>query len=241
MKYVLATTSVVALLMAGPAMAQTTGNQNQTTGKPAAGAGGADITVKQPPPVVTVDPKAPNVTVYTEKPDVKVTQPPPKVTVTEQKPDVSVQTGDPAVKVDPAGKPDVTVVRPGDRDVGSGTTAAPAARDTAGRNAVAPTANVSPLAAEAESFIGRNVYGTNGEDIGEIQNLLIGTDGRVRAAVIEFGGFLGIGENEVAVPWDQLSISGDRATVNMTEAQIKAQPRWTRDRPGEFVEYRPFR
>jgi sporulation protein YlmC with PRC-barrel domain len=80
-----------------------------------------------------------------------------------------------------------------------------------------------------------------GNEVGEIENLLIGPDGRVRAAIVEFGGFLGIGENEVVVPWDRVNVAGDRVIVNMTEEQIKAEPRWERDRPGAFSEYRPYR
>jgi sporulation protein YlmC with PRC-barrel domain len=258
MKYALATTSVIALLMAGPAMAQTTGNQNKTTGNPAQTTGqaqtgdqaqtgntgntggqpaaGADINVKQPAPVVTVDPKAPNITVTTEKPDIKVVQPPPKVIVTDPKPEVKVRAADPNVKVLPSGEPDVTVVNPPAGGVGSTAPAAPAAAEP-----VAPAAEVFPLAADMETLIGKDVFGEGGEEVGEIENLLIGPDGRVRAAIIEFGGFLGIGENEVAVPWDRLNVAGQRVTVEMTEADIRAAPRWSLDRPGEFAEYRPFR
>jgi sporulation protein YlmC with PRC-barrel domain len=97
------------------------------------------------------------------------------------------------------------------------------------------------MATEVERLIGKDVYGMSGNDVGEIENLLIDPNGRVQAAIIEFGGFLGIGDNEVAVPWDQLKITADRVMINMSEEQIRAQPRWTRDRPGAFAEYRPFR
>jgi hypothetical protein len=63
----------------------------------------------------------------------------------------------------------------------------------------------------------------------------------VHAAIVEFGGFLGIGEHKVAIPWDQLNVTRDRVAVNMTEEQIKAGPRWNKDRPGQFADYRPFR
>lgn len=233
MKYALATTSVLALLLAGPAMAQ-----NQPAAKE-----GADIIVKQPPPAVTVDPKAPNVTVQTEKPDVNVVQPPPKVIVEQPKPDVAVQTGQPAVKVLPTEKPDVTVVEtpttPG-ATVGTTTPTRPAPAPGAG--AVAPAAGVFPMVAEVERFIGKDVYGAAGEDVGDLENMLIGPDGRVRAAIIEFGGFLGIGTNKVAVPWDQLQVTEDRIVTTMTKEQVRAMPRWEKDRPeGDFAEYKPYR
>jgi sporulation protein YlmC with PRC-barrel domain len=188
MKHAFATTSVVALLLAGPAIAQTPANQggNNAPATPAAGtkASGPEIVVQQPP----------------------------------------------------AGTADVNV----------GTTAPPATtvdrdRAPAAGAAVAPAAGIFPTAAEAEKFIGKDVHGMRGDEVGEIENLLIGPDGKVRAAIVEFGGFLGVGENEVAVPWDRLKITGDRVMVNMTEDQIKAEPRWTKDRPGAFAEFRPYR
>jgi len=233
MKNAFATTSVVALLLAGPAMAQAPATDS------AAPAGkGPEIIVKQPPPVVTVQPHAPNVTVTPGKPDVSVQQAQPKVEVTNPTPNVSVDTGKPDVKVLPAEKPDVAVKAPaGNATVGSGTTTAPAS----GPLTVAPTAGVFPMTDDVKSLMGKDVYGANGKKVGEINNLLVGPDNRVHAAVVEFGGFLGIGEHKVAVPWDQLNVTKDRVTANMTEDQIKAAPRWDKDRPGQFAEYRPYR
>lgn len=245
MKHIFATTSVVALLLAGPALAQAQG-QDQAPAKPAANKNGPEIIVQQPPPVITVKPHAPNVTVQSAKPDVTVNQPPPSVSINKEKPDVTVQTGQPAVNVAPSGKPDVNVVTtPNAPNVTTapniGSTTAPAAGDRASATAVAPATGVFPVAKDVESLIGKDVYGTNGKKLGEINNLLIGTDSRVHAAVVEFGGFLGIGEHDVAVPWDKLNVTRDRVTVNMTEDQIKAGPRWNKDRPGQFADYRPFR
>ena len=117
-----------------------------------------------------------------------------------------------------------------------GTTAAPGDRAAGpGAAAVAPAAGTYPVAKDMEKFIGKDVYGAKGDEVGELNNLLIGPDGRVRAAVIEFGGFLGIGEHQVAVPWDRLSVQGDRLMVNMTEDQIKAMPRWNKRPAGRRV------
>jgi sporulation protein YlmC with PRC-barrel domain len=235
-KHALATTSVLALLLADPVMAQ-----NQPDGsQPAAKSGGADIVVQQPPPTVTVDPKAPNVTVQTPKPEVNVVQPPPQVTVTTPEPKVDVQTSQPDVKVVPSGQPNVTVVPP--PGGGVGTTTPTDRGPAAGKAAVAPAAGTFPMTAEAEKFMGKDVYGANGEDVGDLENLLIGPDGRVRAAIVEFGGFLGIGTNKVAVPWDQLQITGDRVVTNLTKEQVRTMPRWEKDRPsGEFAEDKPYR
>src|SRR4051812_43093082 len=62
MRNAFATTSVVALLLAGPALAQA-----PTTNSTAPAGNGPEIIVKQPPPVITVQPHAPNVTVMPGK------------------------------------------------------------------------------------------------------------------------------------------------------------------------------
>ncbi len=62
--------------------------------------------------------------------------------------------------------------------------------------------------------------------------VLLDPNGRVRAGVIEFGGFLGIGEHKVAVPWNEIEVQGDRLMVNLTKDEVKAMPRWQKDRGG---------
>jgi sporulation protein YlmC with PRC-barrel domain len=242
-KYALATTSVLALL-AGPALAQAPASNPDSA--PATKPGGPNVTVQQPAPAVTVKPSTPNVSVQTEKPDVHVTQPPPQVIVKNPEPNVQVQSGQPDVKVLPAEKPNVTVNQApgtGTRDVNVGTTAAPDTRTPgAGAAAVAPATGTFPAATDVEKFIGKDVYGANGQKVGELDNVLISPDGRVRAGIVEFGGFLGIGTNKVAVPWNQLQVTNDRVVADVTKEQVRSMPRWEKDRPsGEFAEYKAYR
>lgn len=60
---------------------------------------------------------------------------------------------------------------------------------------------------EAETLIGMDVHGADDEDVGEIGDVLIGTEGEVEAVIIDVGGFLGLGEKPVAVALDSLMIS----------------------------------
>ncbi len=79
----------------------------------------------------------------------------------------------------------------------------------------------------ASNFIGETVRGTNDENIGEINDILVDKDGGVVAAVIGVGGFLGIGEKDVAVPFKALQISNERdqvITIAATKEQLKAAP-----------------
>lgn len=82
---------------------------------------------------------------------------------------------------------------------------------------------------DASTLVGMRVYGMNDEDMGEIGNLIIGDDGTVGEAVIDFGGFLGMGETNVAYPFDQMTFlrsdDGDvRIYVAATDDDLRAMP-----------------
>lgn len=82
----------------------------------------------------------------------------------------------------------------------------------------------------ADSYIGQTVYNANDENVGEINDLIIRKDGGVEAAVIGVGGFLGIGEKNVAVPFDNIeaSMQEDGITLKLmtteTADSLKAAP-----------------
>lgn len=81
-----------------------------------------------------------------------------------------------------------------------------------------------------EMLTGARVYGANDEDIGEIGALLLNDDGTIDRAVIDVGGFLGMGEKQVAVTFDELTIlredGGDDVNVyiDATQEALEAQP-----------------
>ena len=56
------------------------------------------------------------------------------------------------------------------------------------------------------TYFDRDVYNSAGERIGTVSDLIAGPDGRITAVVIGVGGFLGIGEKEVAVPFSSMQI-----------------------------------
>lgn len=82
----------------------------------------------------------------------------------------------------------------------------------------------------ADTFDDMTVYGLNNESVGEIDELVLNADGKtIQMAVIEVGGFLGIGEREVAVPFERLNIlrnaDGDmRVYIDSTEERLEALP-----------------
>jgi sporulation protein YlmC with PRC-barrel domain len=67
------------------------------------------------------------------------------------------------------------------------------------------------------SFKGLNVYNEANEKVGDINEVILSRDGRATAAVIGVGGFLGVGEHSVAVPFDQIRFMDQpRATAATT-------------------------
>jgi hypothetical protein len=72
------------------------------------------------------------------------------------------------------------------------------------------------------------------EAMGRIIDLLADRDGKVVAAVIEFGGFLGIGTRKIAVEWSALRIEADKSPVailDVTREQLRVAPEYKPDRP----------
>ncbi len=80
-------------------------------------------------------------------------------------------------------------------------------------------------------LIGASVYGPGDSSIGEVNDVLVGRSGNVRAVVIGVGGFLGVGQKNVAVPFSALNIKRNRSTgaiskiaVTYSKQQLKQAP-----------------
>ena len=83
-----------------------------------------------------------------------------------------------------------------------------------------------PNDVHASEFIGMRVYSAeeptesmvaegiqdNWEDIGEINDVVLTREGKVEAVLVDIGGFLGIGERQIAVDMDAVSFVADDAT-----------------------------
>jgi hypothetical protein len=94
---------------------------------------------------------------------------------------------------------------------------------------------------ESDRVEGTTVYGPQGNNIGSIKRLMIEKlSGRVAYAVMSFGGFLGMGAEEHAVPWDKLtydtSLGGYRTDVS--EQQLRGAPSFSRDRNWDWSDRR---
>ena len=101
-------------------------------------------------------------------------------------------------------------------------------RDTASA-AVTFLARQQPGDWRTATMIGATVKSPDGQDLGEIYDLLIGADGRVTVAVIGVGGMLGIGEKHVGVPFQVLAITrrtdgGQVVTLDASSRTLAAAP-----------------
>jgi sporulation protein YlmC with PRC-barrel domain len=86
----------------------------------------------------------------------------------------------------------------------------------------------------ASKLIGTKVINTANETIGDINEIVLGKDGKVAAVIVGVGGFLGMGEREVAMNFDSLRMSRDSSnnlvlTVNATKDVLKSAPEWRWD------------
>ena len=74
-----------------------------------------------------------------------------------------------------------------------------------------------------DQLVGRSVATEAGEDVGEID--FIGKRGDTLVAIVGVGGFLGMGENEVAIPLDKLILRGNEMIVpGVTEERLESMP-----------------
>jgi hypothetical protein len=94
-----------------------------------------------------------------------------------------------------------------------------------------PPSNVQRVPPEqALAILGHTVTGPAGKTIGRLIDVLVGNDGEPQAAVIDFGGFMGVGSRKIAVQWSALHFAPANAkqpiTLDLTQDQIKAAPEY---------------
>jgi PRC-barrel domain len=115
----------------------------------------------------------------------------------------------------------------------------------ANKGAAAPAAGKEPApppsvtiigARDALGVLGRDVRSPTDQDMGHIVDVIVDLTGAVRAAVIDFGGFLGVGSRKIVVDWNALHFEhvankGDSITLDLTKEQVMAAPEYQEDKP----------
>ena len=122
-----------------------------------------------------------------------------------------------------------------------------ASEDTQGPAAGAPNDHASTGTAEppsvtvfnnheVEGILGRPVLDAADQNMGRIVDVIVDHSGRVRAAVIDFGGFLGVGSRKIAVDWSALHFPppgqpNAKISLDLTRDQVKAAPEYQEGKP----------
>jgi hypothetical protein len=80
------------------------------------------------------------------------------------------------------------------------------------------------------SILGKDVKSPTGEDMGRVVDVLADADGHVRVAIIDFGGFLGVGTRRIAVDWPLLHFNpaaGDKWLIlSVTRQKLQSTPEY---------------
>jgi hypothetical protein len=121
-------------------------------------------------------------------------------------------------------------------------TSPPPARTTTAPGATVTTTTTTavPLTGDmsAKKLLGTNIKNGQNETIGEVEDLLVGKDGKVEGVIVSVGGFLGLGERHVALTWDKLQLMRDgnslRAQAAYDKETLKALPEYSQ-RDGSWV------
>ena len=88
---------------------------------------------------------------------------------------------------------------------------------------------------EVSTILGKSVRSSADEDMGRIVDIIVSRDGQVHAAIIDFGGFLGIGTRKIAVDWRALNFAPagkpGSITLDLTRNQVRLAPEYKRGEP----------
>ena len=71
-----------------------------------------------------------------------------------------------------------------------------------------------------------DVVTADGEDLGEVESVLIDAAGNPAAVSVEVGGFLGVGEDERIIPMDRLTYQDGNYLITITREEVETLPEW---------------
>jgi len=128
--------------------------------------------------------------------------------------------------------------------LGGGAMLAANADEFQGQSSTSPQGGATVLY-HPESVLGKRLVSASGENAGRIVDVIADATGQVRAAVVDYGGFLGIGTRKIAVAWSDLRFgSGGRSDAVATDLSREYLARAPQVRPGQPViavtAHRPF-
>jgi len=219
------------------------------------------VLVEIPQPQITVRMPQVQAQVKQGAPEVQVNQPPPKVEVNQpqQQSQVQVQSeGQPQVRYDmeqpkveikrAEGQPTVRFEQMQVGQANQDTNTTTATNQTEVQKNTVSTTDQNQMATngttgmqwgangvQASRMINSTVYSASNENIGDINDIVIGRDGKVYGVVVGVGGFLGLGEKDVIVPMDRIQFARDnnnnpRYVIAASRAELEQAPAFDRRR-----------
>jgi ribosomal 30S subunit maturation factor RimM len=83
----------------------------------------------------------------------------------------------------------------------------------------------------AQDLLNTSVKNSANDTVGDINDLVIDGNGKISAVIVGVGGFLGLGEKNVALPFEQLAFARDSndnlaVTANVTKESLQTAPEW---------------
>jgi PRC-barrel domain len=94
---------------------------------------------------------------------------------------------------------------------------------------------------DVQGILGKEVRSAADENMGRIVDVIVDRTGHVRAAVVDFGGFLGVGSRRIAIAWNALRFPAngnkvERVTLEWTRDQVREAPEYRDDKPVVMLE-----
>ncbi len=114
----------------------------------------------------------------------------------------------------------------GDRGVSGAPTTEQRTQGQSGTTgATGTTTGTTRMNSVDKSVVGKTLYGANNEEVGEIENVVMGTGSDVESVLVDVGGFLGLGAKRVAIPVDDIEMEDGRlVSDSLTKEQAEQMP-----------------
>jgi hypothetical protein len=88
---------------------------------------------------------------------------------------------------------------------------------------------------EVSTILGKSVRSSADEDMGRVVNIVVSRDGQIHAAIIDFGGLLGIGTRKIAIDWRVLNFApagrSGAIILELTRNQVRLAPEYKQGKP----------
>lgn len=133
-----------------------------------------------------------------------------------------------------AGAPSNRPMQPGAAQTAPSANPAGGSTMSAGQSDMFYTGTITPAQKRGSDLMNVSVYTRNNENIGEVEDIILDEQGKVTAVVVGVGGFLGLGQRNVAINYSAMNITreddGDlKVMVDTTRDQLRQAPEFKLD------------